>query len=441
MKQSLLTVVFSIVVVSIAAADDWPQFRGLNRDGISKEKGLLQKWPAKGPKLLWTYQDAGLGHSSFAIAKGVLYTLGTDYDFKNPDKGATSEFVIAIDVKSGKELWRVKYAPLYASKNNAYGDGPRATPTIDGNLLFVLGGQGELVCFDISAKAKEVWRKNLANDFGGELMTGYGYAESPLIDGDHLLCTPGGANGTVAALDKKTGKLVWQSKAWTDKAPYSSVAVGDIQGVRQYVQIGFDATKLVGSVAGIEAKTGKLLWKAPIFSGTNDGVSTAPVIKGNEVFVSAPWGGGCHLFEIAKNQMAKDLYPKKAQKFFRSTFGGLVVLDDKIYGHSETGWCCQDWKTGDAKWLERRQLKCSSGAIVAADDRLFLYTDEGEVALVEASPKEPMNLISSFTIPKRSAIPPNRTTSRMARVWPHPAISDGVLYLRDHEFIFAFAIK
>lgn len=440
MKQSLLAALFGIVAVSFAAADDWPQFRGINRDGISKEKGLLHKWPDKGPKLLWTYKDAGLGHSSFAIVKGVLYTLGTDYDFKNADKGAKDEFVIAIDVKSGKELWRVKYASLYASKGNAYGDGPRSTPTIDGNLLYVLGGQGDLVCFDISAKAKEVWRKNLTADFGGELMTGYGYAESPLIDGDHLICTPGGANGAVVALDKKTGKLVWQSKTWTDKAPYGSVAVGDIQGVRQYVQIGYSA-KLVGSVAGVEAKTGKLLWTAQIFSGQNDGASTPPVIKGNEVFVSAPWVAGSHLFEIGKNQTPKELYSKKAQKRFRSTFGGLVVLDDKIYGHSETGWCCLDWKTGAEEWLDRGQLKCSSGAVIAADGKLYMYTEEGEAALVDASPKPPMNVVSSFTIPERSAIPPNRVTSRMARVWPHPAISDGVLYLRDHEFIFAFAIK
>lgn len=441
MKQSMLAVVFGIVAVSIAAADDWPQFRGPTRDGISKEKGLLKNWPKGGPKLLWTYKDAGLGHSSFSVVKGVLYTLGTDYDAKDPNNSAKDEYVIALDVKNGKELWRVKYASLYTTKGNSYGDGPRATPTIDGSLLYALGGQGELVCFDISGKPKEVWRKNLAKDLGGDLMTNYGYSESPLIDGDHLTCTPGGANGTLAALNKKTGAVVWRSKAWTEKAPYSSVMAADIQGVRQYLQIGYDDAKTTGYVAGVEAKTGKLLWKSQIFAGASDGVSTSPIAKGNEVYVTAPWGGGCHLFEIGKGQVAKDVYNKKAQKRFKNTFGGIVVVDGNIYGHTEPGaWICQEWKTGDEKWLERGDLKCESGAILAADGKLILYTVDGEVALVDADPKA-FNLISSFTIPQKSSIYANRVTSQKSRIWAQPAISDGVLYVRDQEYIFAFAIK
>jgi outer membrane protein assembly factor BamB len=271
-------------------------------------------------------------------------------------------------------------------------------------------------------------------------MTNYGFSESPLIDGDLLICTPGGPGGTLAALNKKTGALVWRSKDWTDKAPYSSVVAADIQGVRQYLQIGYDGAKAIGHVAGVDAKAGKVLWKAQIFSGVNDGVSTSPVVKGNEVYVSAPWGGGCHLFEINK-AVAKELYSKKAQKRMRNTFGGVVVVNDDIYGHTEPGaWLCQDWKTGDEKWLERGDLKCQSGAIIAAEGMLYLYTDEGEAALVAADPTN-FKMISSFTIPKKSEIPPNRVTSRQSRVWTHPVIANGVLYLRDHEYIFAFDVS
>lgn len=440
MTPRLLAVVLVIGMASNLRGDDWPQFRGPTRDGISKETGLAKEWPKDGPKLLWTFENAGLGHSSFAIVKDVLFTLGTDFDAKNPKDSARDEYVIAIDAKSGKEKWRIKLSSLYAPKGGTYGDGPRSTPTIDGNMLYALSGAGDLVCFDISAQPKEVWRKNLPKDFDGALMTGYGFSESPLIDGEHLICTPGGAGGTLAALNKKTGALVWRSKAWTDAASYASVIAADIQGVRQYLQIGYEPAKTIGSVAGVEAKTGNVLWNSPIFSGANDGTSTSPIVNGNQVYVSAAWGGGCHLFEIDKKQNAKDLYNKKAQKRVKSTFGGLVLVDGHIYGHTEPGsWICQELKSGDEKWLERNELKCSSGAIIAVDGKLFVYTDDGEAAMLAVSPDE-FKVISTLKIPKRSTMPADRVSSRMSRVWAHPVIANGVLYLRDHEYIFAFDI-
>jgi len=441
MKQALLALTAGILFGSFALADDWPQFRGPNRDGISNEKGLLKAWPKGGPKLAWTFKDAGLGHSSFAVVKGVLYTLGTDYDFKNHDKGAKDEYVIAINEKDGKELWRFKLAPIYTTKGNSYGDGPRSTPTVNDNFLYALGGQGELICLDIANKPKEVWRKNLIKDFNGAVMTNYGYSESPLVDGDLVICTPGGANGTLLALNRRTGAVVWQTKAWTDKAPFSSVIAADIQGVRQYLQIGYDSAKTTGWLAGVEAKKGTVLWKEKIISADNEGASTSPIVKGNDVYVTSGFGGGCHLFAIDKKQNAAEQYAKKAQKRFKNTHGGVVLVDGHVYGHTEPGgWMCQDFKTGDEKWFNRDDLKCVSGALIVAEGLLYLYTDDGEVALVDASPAA-FNLKSDFKIPQKSAIPPNRVTSRQSRIWAHPVIANGRLFVRDHEYIFAFDIS
>ena len=193
-------------------------------------------------------------------------------------------------------------------------------------------------------------------------------------------------------------------------------------------------------MAGVDTK-GQVVWKKQIFSGDNDGVSTSPVVSGNQVYVTAGFGGGCHLFDIDKKMEATDKYKKTIQKKLKNTHGGVVLIDGHIYGHTEPGaWICQDLATGEDKWLERNDLKCQSGAIIAAEGNLYLFTDDGEVALAPASPAA-FNITSSFKLPKRSKVPMDRTTSRQSRVWAHPAICDGGLYLRDHENIFAFKIK
>ena len=433
MKTGVLSAIFCITLLtSHLWADDWPQFRGPDRTGVSKEKGLLKAWPKAGPKLVWTYKTAGLGFSSVAVVKGVVYTLGTDMKFQD-------EYVIAIDEKTGTELWRAKIGPIYTYKGNAYGDGPRSTPTIDGNFLYALGGQGDLVCIEIAGK-KEVWRKNLFKDLDGEMMDKYGVSESPLIDGKLLICTPGGPKGTLAALDKTNGNIVWRSKGLTDKAPFSSVVAAEFHGVRQYVQTHYhdQAGEGYGAVSGVEAKSGKVLWSKPFFMGNNDGIGTTPVITGNYVYVTAGFGSGCQLFEIDNGQNATPKYSKKIAKKVKNAHGGVVLAGDHIYGHSERDvWICQELKTGKIDWEEPNTLQCASGAITAAEGKLYLYTDTGEVGLIDADPKA-FNLISSFSIPEKSTIPKMRTTSRSSRIWAHPVIANKRLYLRDHEYIFAF---
>ena len=436
MKKTLLVFVGAMLVSSFVKADDWPQFRGPDRTGVSKEKGLLKAWPKEGPKLAWTFKNAGLGFSSVAIVDGKLYTLGTR------DK---DEIILALDAATGKELWTAKIAPSFTFDGNIWGDGPRSTPTVDGNFLYALGGQGELVCVDIAKQGKEIWRKNLDKDLDGKgMVTNYwwGHSESPLIDGKLLICTPGGPKGTLAALDKTNGNVVWRSKELTNAAPYSSAIAADIQGARQYIQLSYvnKAGKESGVVTGFDAKNGNVLWSETIFKATSYAIAPMPIVFGNKVYVTTGYGGGCHVFDIDNQQKATDLYSKKAQKKVKNTLGGVVLIDGHIYGHSEAQmWVCQDVNTGDLVWDERNALVCKSGATTAADGMLYFYTDDGEVALVEASPKG-FNLVSTFKIPERSKMPDERPTCKDAKTWAYPVVANGYLFVRDLDLIFAYKV-
>ncbi|MBI2807054.1 MAG: PQQ-like beta-propeller repeat protein [Planctomycetes bacterium] len=437
MNKAFLAVPCGLLFATIALADDWPNFRGPDLNGISREKGLLKAWPKGGPKLAWTFKDAGLGHSSVSIAKGVVYTLGTDAKF-------TEEYVIAIDEKSGTELWRARVGPLYTYQGNAYGDGPRSTPTVDGHLLFALGGLGDLVCLDAAKKGKEVWRVSLPKDLDSEIMDKYGYSESPLVDGDLLICTPGGKNGTLAALDKKTGKVQWRSAKLTNSATFSSPIVATLGGVRQYIQTSYNskAGDIQGVLTGFSPKDGAVLWSEKILGGANDGISATPLVSKNSVYVSSGFGGGCHLFEISKKQIATEKYKKLLWKKVKNRQGGVVLIDGHVYGHSENRmWFCQNLQSGRLEWDERITLSCESGGITAAGGQLYLYTDEGVAALVNPNPEAgELKIVSSLTIPIRSKIPQQRLTSRNSKVWAIPVVANGNLYLRDHEYIFAFKL-
>lgn len=435
-RRAALVAVSMLGCVTFIKAADWPQFRGPERTGISKETGLLKKWPEKGPKLLSTFKNAGLGFSSLAIADGKVYTLGTrDND----------EIIIALDANDiGKELWTVKIGPIFTFKGNTWGDGPRSTPTVDGNLLFALGGQGELVCVDIKNNGKELWRKNLIKDFKGEMMSEWGYSESPLVDSDVLICTPGGAEGTLAALDKRTGKVLWRSAGLTKKAPYTSVTVAEIQSVRQYIQLSAESDKNDGFMSGVAAKDGKVLWTTPLFKGFVYSLSSSPpLVVGNTVYVASrsETTNNCHAFAISANFDVKELYSAKNQNSMKNNHGGVVLVDGAVYGYSDgRGWVCQDFKSGKVLWDERNALEGGSGSIISAEGQLYLFSDEGEAVLLEANQKE-WTENGRLTLPERSDLKKMRDTSRSSGTWSHPAIANGRLYLRDHEFVFCYDIS
>ncbi|HEX3313265.1 MAG TPA: PQQ-binding-like beta-propeller repeat protein, partial [Gemmataceae bacterium] len=273
--KRLFALLFLVALVPALHADDWPQWRGPRRDGVSLEKGLLKKWPKEGPTIAWQFKNAGLGFSSFAVRDGKVYTLGSRDD---------SEIVLVLDAATGKELWTAKIGPVVnAPENSTWGDGPRSTPTLDGNLLYALGSQSDLVCVDLSKNGAEVWRKNLEKDFGGKLMTGWGYAESPLVDGAQLFVSPGGEKGSFIALDKKTGKQIWRCTDVKQTAPYSSAMPADFGGVHQYVQASYVAGT-GGFLNGIDAKTGKLLWQAQMFKKDSYLIAPTPIVTDKYVY-------------------------------------------------------------------------------------------------------------------------------------------------------------
>lgn len=418
------------VLVAPAAADTWPQFGGPDRDNISHEQGLLKQWPAGGPKLLWTYDSAGIGHSGPAVVGDRLYTLGGRGD---------SEYLFALDLKSAqgqsvKEVWATRVGPLFTwvHGKNRWGDGPRSTPSIDGDTVYALGGLGNLICVD-AATGKEHWRKDLrkelgavVNDVGGsEKLVGWGFAWSPLVDGDRVICEPGGSQGTLAALDKKTGAVLWQSKQVTYAASYSSPIVAEIGGVRQYIV----ATN--EGLTGVAAADGKLLWHFD--KDFPDVLCPTPIHHDNEVYATA-MGAGCELIKLAGSGKNIKPTPVWHNRYMTNDHGGVVLIDEHLYGYSDgKGWICQDWKKGKIVWHDKHLDK---GSLTAADGRLYCYgEDDGTVVLAEASPagwKEH----GRFTIPRKSAL-----RKLDAKIWTHPVIADGKLYLRDQELIFCYQIR
>ena len=427
-----ITAVLLVAFALPSAASDWPQWQGPNRDNVSKETGLLKSWPKDGPKLLWTYEKTGSGFSGPAIVGDRLYILG--------DRG-DSQYVIALDVTSTMvtEAWATKIGPVF---ENSYGNGPRSTPTVDGDRVYVLAAsgspansrdsQGMVACLDV-ASGKIVWEKSLKGDLNGQMMSGWGYSESPLIDGDKLVCTPGGSKGTLAALDKKTGEVLWRSKELTDPAAYSSAIVAEVGGVRQYLQTTGKA------VVGVAAKDGKLLWRHPK-PEYRTAVIPTPIFHNDLVYVTAGYQVGCELLRLSSNSpgvKAESVYVNNRksheQDNVENKHGGVVLVGDHIYGWSDGPgrgrWVCQDFKTGK---VVCQSEKLGRGSITYADGRLYCYAErDGTVVLIEASPKEWIEH-GRFKIPK---------TQKPGSVWTHPVVANGRLYLRDQELLYCYDVR
>ena len=428
--RSIGLLLVSLVLTSPVLADDWPQWRGPNRNGQSAETKLLKTWPKGGPKLLWTCKDAGIGFSSPAIVGDKLFCMGTK------DKGTE---IYCLSVKEGKELWHAHVGPKF-SGIVGWGGGPRSGPTVDGGYVYGLTGNGILAC--VNAKdGKLVWHVDFVKDFGGAMMTGWGYSESILIDGDHLICTPGSqTKGTFAALDKKTGKVIWMSNGLKNKATYSSLMKTKFGGVPQYLGLSFDAKESTVVASGIDVKDGKVLWTFSLDTGDIDVIASSPLIKGDQAFISIGDSTGSYMLKVTKKGTkfeAENVFEDFQRNMF-NMHGGLVLLEDKIYGFSEIfNYMCLDWKTGQKVWFNRPQKveRNASGAISYANGQLYLYSDSGIAVLIEASPKG-WEEKGRFTIPTKSTQPP-----KARKIWTHPVIANGRLYLRDNEYLFSFDIS
>ena len=406
-------VVACVLLDSVARSEDWPSWRGPNRDDISSEKGLLKSWPEGGPEKLWTSKDAGLGYSGFSIANGVLFTMGADGTAEE-----SNEFVIALKAESGEKIWQTNVGQYL---DNGWGGGPRSTPTISGDLLVAISGKGDVVCLSVKDGA-EKWRASLTG-LGGTIPS-WGFCESALIDGDRVLVTPGGANGTIACFNLQTGEKIWQSSEITDPANYSSIITVDHFGKRQYIQ-------LTGQkVFGLDGD-GKLLWQHD-FPGRVAVVPT-PIYKDGQVFVTAGYGAGCLLVNITGNNKVEKIYDNKVMK---NHHGGVLLSGDYLYGHSDdNGIICQNFNTGELVWSDKKK-NGSKGAVAYADGMLYCLSEEnGDCFLVEASSTE-YKEVGRFKMEPQ-------TTQRnpQGRVWTHPVISNGRLYLRDQDVICCYKIK
>jgi outer membrane protein assembly factor BamB len=432
-RLALLLVCLALVIGSTDAAD-WPQWRGPDRSNVSKETGLLKTWPKDGPPLEWIYSNCGVGYSGPAIVGERLYLMGGRDD-------ADHVFALDISTKKVKELWAVKIGPLFTWKGNSWNAGPNATPTVDGKLVFALGGQGILVCVEADS-GKEVWRKDLPKDLdaavnpigGGPDRLGWGFAWSPLVDGDHLICTPGGKQGLFAALDKKTGKVVWRSKEVTDEATYASPIVAEVGGVRQYIAL------TNAGLVGVSAADGSLLWYYKRKPPYEDVVIPTPIFHDNHVYATVGHGSGAAGCDLVKlTAQGKKIQAEKAYSFvgrkaaIRNQQGGVVRVGDHVYGSSLKAWVCQDFKTGKEVWEDS---KLDIGSVTCADGQLYCFTErDGEVALVDASPAGFVEK-GRFKLPQESK---RRLPS--GKYWTHPVVANGRLYLRDQELLFCYDVR
>jgi len=423
--------------LSTAAANDWPQWQGPDRNSVSKETGLLKEWPSDGPPLAWRINGLGGGDSAPAIAKGRILVMGTDGD---------DEVVWAVSEKDGKDLWSRPLGAKARQRMPQSQEGPGGTPTVDGDRLYVIDMGGDLFCLQ-AADGAVVWQRSLTKDFGGQAPM-WSYRESPLIDGDKLICTPGGPDALLVALNKATGETIWKSKLPPAEggaqpsrpggrfgfgqgggAAYSSVIAIDANGQKQYVQL------TAKTLVGVAADDGKFLWRYDAPANSNGINCTTPLYQDGLVFAASAYGAGGGAVKLNQNAegkiAAEEVYFSKRMQ---NHHGGLVVFEGALYGanggNSGGNLICLDFPTGDVLWDERGNNKVTKGSIALADGRIYYRLEDGTMLLIEPNKKQYTER-GRFKQPDRSRSP----------AWSHPVIANGKLYLRDQDLLLCYDIQ
>lgn len=385
-----------------SGATPWPQFRGPNRDGISPEKGLLKQWPAGGPKPLWAARGLGEGYSSVSIADGKVLTMGT---FNG------QQSILAVSLDGGKPLWG---CPCGTPYSNNMGGGPRSVPTVDGDRVYALGANGDLVCCEL-ATGKAVWTLNILSQFGGDNIR-WGICESPLVDGENVIVTPGGKQATLVALNKQSGRPVWQAQVpGAPEAGYSSAILINAGGVKQIVQF------VSSGVVGIRATDGQFLWgNNAAANGTAN--CSSPVFANGGIFFASGYGTGGAMVRLTASG-AEQAYKTKDMK---NHHGGMVVVDGFLYGCDEGVLTCLEFATGRTVWQDRSVGK---GSVTYADGRLYVRSENGPIALVECT-SQGYRELGRFDPPTSNA-----------KSWAYPVIADGKLFLRDQENLYCYDLR
>lgn len=432
MRRLLLSVLLAYTGLTlIAAADDWPQWRGPERNGISKEKDLLQQWPADGPRLIWEQHDLGTGYSTPAISHGRIFLIS--------NKGLDDEFVQALSTKDGKQIWSTHLGKVGNPDQKPSYPGARSTPTVDGDMLYALSSDGDLACLSV-ADGKIQWKKNLRTDFGGEPGT-WAYSESPLVDGDALVVTPGGKEATMLKLHKNNGAVIWKGhpepkksdadaaqankKRKENAAGYASVVIFNAAGKKQYIQF------LGDGLVGVDAATGKFLW---LYEHTSQGspANIATPVCAEDCIYTGTHYTGAGLIKLLPDGDGVKYDEVYFDKKLPRAIGGEVLFDGNLYGTSKELTQCIAFKTGDVKWSKEHGIAPAS--ILYADNRLYLHGEEqGDCLLLEASPTA-YKECGHFT-------PPDVPTDRVGKAWAYPVIANGRLYIHDWGKLWCYDIK
>lgn len=397
------------VLLGVAAVDaaDWPQWQGPDRTRISKETGLLKEWPAGGPRVIWRAGSLGSGYGSMAVAGDRVFLQGA--------RGANS-VVIALNRADGKEVWAKTLGPIETRMRTPQGAGPRGTPTVDGDRLYVLTENGDLACLKTDGSA--VWQLNILKEFGGSQLQ-WLISESPLVDGPHVVVSPGGPGAGMVKLDKMTGKTVWKSQDLSDTAAYSSIVAADVQGVRTYMT--FTATAGVG----VRASDGKLMFRYPNAANNIANVAT-PVYSDNKVFFASAYGTGGGLLNLTVQNGEVRSTEAYFTREMKNHHGGMVLVDGYLYGYNDLILTCLEFATGKMMWRDRSVGK---GSVTYADGHLYLQSENNVVGLAEATS-------SGYREKGRFEIPDKGQMS-----WAHPVISDGRLYVRNQDTLLVYDIK
>ncbi|RXQ89864.1 alcohol dehydrogenase [Ancylomarina salipaludis] len=400
--KSLFLLIFSFLFVFQSYAQEESQWRGPNRDGKYPAKNLLKKWPATGPKLLWHYDDLGDGHASATVTDTRIYTAGVDGE---------QGFVIAFDY-SGKQLWKTNYAKEWLENY----DGVRGTPLLDHGMLYIMSGHGELVA--LSANSGEIiWSKNMLTEYGGRNLR-FGMTENLLIEGDKIFCTPGGEEVNIIALNKKTGDLIWKTKANGETSAYCSPLFVKLANRSLMV------THTANSIVGIDTQNGEMMWRFEHKNQYSIHPNT-PLYQDGMLFCFSGYGkGGVMLQLSADGRSVKEVWRNAS---LDSQMGGAVLLDGKIYGsgHTNRQWFCLDWKTGQEIYSSKALAK---GNVIYADGMLYCYGDNGEIGLVDVKDGA-FNKVSSFRVPYGSK-----------QHWAHLVIHKNRLYVRHGNAFMVYEI-
>lgn len=397
---------------SATPAQPWFQWRGPRRDGHSQETGLLAQWPAQGPERKWTARNLGIGYSGSSVVAGSIYTMG--------QRGGTT-FALCLDAESGRERWATS---LSGGFDNGWGNGPRSTPTVVDNRVFCLTASGELHCLDAKDGTSR-WSVSLVQSLDAKVPS-WGYCESPLVDGNTVLATPGGPHCMVG-FNVHTGEKAWESKGIADLAQYASIVKSAVDSVPFY------ATMTNRGLVGIHATSGDLLFR---FEKTANptAVITTPIVDDRFIYSTSGYGTGCGLVKLTasgEKLSSKQVYFNKTMK---NQHGGVILFEGHIYGYSDqVGWVCQHFSTGELVWKSDSLAK---GSIIFAEGKCYCYSEnDGTCVLIDASPagwKER----GRFQIPEHTEL-----DRKSGHVWTHPVIADGTLLLRDQDLLFAYQIK